>query len=63
MSVSADVVICPFCKAKHPKGIALSNSGTVVYNGYDTSITCTQCNKDFRCEIVVAMKFKTYKEA
>lgn len=62
MPVSAESVICPYCKAKQSKSLALGDTGLINYRGSERTLSCRKCAKDFKCEISVTIKFKTTKD-
>lgn len=61
MKVSAQRVICPYCKSSGSKSVVLGTSGLINYNGNTTQVTCGRCKKEFLCIVDVSIKFKTQK--
>lgn len=59
--ISNEYIICPYCKNKHNKGIAIGQSGIINIFGTEKMITCPKCNKDFTCEVEVKITYKTRK--
>lgn len=61
MAVSKDSVICPYCKNENKKRVMIGSSGLVNYCGTERAIICDKCGKEFNCEMIVELKFKTSK--
>lgn len=61
MAVSNEKVICPYCKKEHSKNKVIGTSGLINYCGSEMTIACEKCGKDFICNYIVSIKYKTTK--
>ena len=61
MPVSTDYIMCPYCGARNFKNKAIGISGLINYSGMHVTVDCDRCGKDFNCDVVVTIQYKTYK--
>ena len=60
--ISNEYIICPYCKSKHSKGVAIGQSGVINIFGTEREITCRNCDKSFVCKVDVKIAYKTRKK-
>lgn len=61
MAVSESDIICPYCKCEHSRFFIMGTTGLINHNGTTRTMACRKCGKDFECEMIVKIKFKTSK--